>query len=100
MSSKKSIAASYEVIIREDRENTHHFLLIAAKDVTITARTSLPVSMIDNIPPFLPLCDLFIFMTPIKFCQESLTHELMVKAAIIYFRKITTEHANCVTTIN
>ena len=34
---KKSKAIPTEVIIREDRENTHHFLLIAVKDATIPA---------------------------------------------------------------
>ena len=56
--------------------------------------------MIDNILPFLPPCNLHIFMTTIKICQKHLIHELVVKAVINYFRQLTTEHAHYVTTIN
>ena len=55
LSSKKSKAFSNEVIIREDRENTHYSLLIVAKDATITAMSAFQVSVIDNILPFPPL---------------------------------------------
>ena len=39
-------------------------------------------------------------MTIIEICQKHLTHELVAKAVINYFRQITAEHANYVTTIN
>ena len=100
MSPKKSKAAPNERTIREDRKNAHHSLLIVAKDATFIALSAFPVSMIDNIAPFLPSHDLFIFMTTIKICQKSLMHELVMKAIIDCFRQITTEHAHYVTTIN
>ena len=36
----------------------------------------------------------------VEICQRHLTHELIMKAAINYFRQITTKHTNNVTTIN
>ena len=92
MSSKTSKAVPTEVLIREDRERTHHYLLIAAKDATNPARSAFPVFMIDNILIFLPPCKLFIFMTAIKICQKSLTYALVMKTVINYFRQIMTEH--------
>ena len=89
-----------EIIIKEDSENIHHSLLIVVKDTTISARIALPVSMIDNILPYLPPSDLFIFITTINICQKSLKDESVVKAVVSYNRKISTEHANYVTTIN
>ena len=50
--------------------------------------------------PVSPPCGLFIFMSTIKICQKSLTHELVVKAVIHYSRQILTEHDKYVTTIN
>ena len=88
-----------KVIIREDTENAHYTLLIVAKDVTIPALSAFPISMIDHILPFLPSCELFIFITTINVCQKSPTHELVAKAVIRYFRQITIEHADDVTTI-
>ena len=38
-----------------------------------------PLSLIDNILPFLPPHDFFIFITTINICQKEVTHELMVK---------------------
>ena len=67
---KKLKAVPNEVIIREDRESTHHSLLRMAKDATIPARSAFPVSMIDNILQFLPPHGLFIFMTNYKICQK------------------------------
>ena len=99
MSSKKLKAVPNELIIREGRENTHHSSLIAAKYSTIPARSTFPVSMIDNILPFSP-CDLFIFTTTIKICQKRLTNDLIVKVVINYFRQISTEHANYITAFN
>ena len=100
MSSKKTKTVSNEVALREDRKHTHRSLLIVAKDATIPATSALPASMIDNILPFLLPWDLFIFMTTIKISQKSVTHELVVKAVINYFRQITTEHTDYVTTMN
>ena len=70
MSLKKSKAIPYKVIIREDRENTHHSLLIAAKDATVLAGSAFPVSMTDNILPFLPPHDLFILSQPSTFVKK------------------------------
>ena len=56
--------------------------------------------MIDNILPFLPPHDLFIFMTAIKICQKHLIHALVVKAVTNCFRQLTTEHTHYVTTNN
>ena len=53
MSSKNLKVVPYKLIIREDRENTHHYLLKAAKDSTFPARRAFPASIIDNILPFL-----------------------------------------------
>ena len=55
MSSKKAKTIPDKVIIRKGREITHHSLLIAAKDATITASSAFPVSMTDNILLFPPL---------------------------------------------
>ena len=86
MSLSKSKAAPHKVTIREDREKAQSSLKVA-NDATIFSLCAFPISMIDNILPFL---------TPlnIKICHKSLTHELVVKAIINYFRQIMTEHAN------
>ena len=70
MSSKQSKGVPNEVIIRENRENKHHSLLIAAEDATIPASTAFPESMIGDILPFLLLHDLFIFIIMINVCQK------------------------------
>ena len=100
MSSKKSKAVPHEVIIRKDRENTHHSLLILAKDATIPASSGFSVFMIDTILTYLAPCYLFIFVASINIWQKSLTHDLVVKAVVNFFRQITTEHADYVSTIN
>ena len=96
---KKSKAVTHEVMIREDRNNAQSLSKVV-NDATIFASSAFPMSMIDNILPFLSPQNLFIFMTTIEICQKHLTHELVVKAVINYFRQLTTEHANYVTTIN
>ena len=73
--------------MRKDIEINHHSLLIVVKDATIPTASVFPVSMIDNILPFLPHCNLFIFFTTINLCQKCLTHELVVKAAVNYSTK-------------
>ena len=88
MSLNKSKAVPHEVTVRGKRKNEQSSLK-AANDATILARSGFPVSMLDNILPFLHSYDLFLFMTTIKICQKSLTHELVVKAVINYFRRIT-----------
>ena len=99
MSSKKSRAVPYEVTVREDRKHAQSSLK-EANDATIFALSAFPISMIDNIPPYFPHCNLFNFMITVKICQKRLTHEQVVKAVFTYFRQITTEHVNYVTTIN
>ena len=85
--------------VREDRKNAQSLSKVA-NDGTIFASSAFPMSMIDNILPLLSPWDLFNFMTTNKMCQKRLTHELVVKAVINYFRQLTTEHANYITTIN
>ena len=92
-SSKRSKAIPIEIIISNDTD-------IAAKDTTIPGRCAFPISVIGNILPFLPPCNLFFITMTINICQESQTHVLVIKAAINYFRQMTTEHADYVTTIN
>ena len=97
---KKVKVVFNEVMIRDDRENTHHSILKVAKDALILALSAFPTSMIDNSFPFLPPHELIIFMTTIIICQKSLAHECVVKAVINYFRQVITEHAGHVITIN
>ena len=71
MSPKKSRAVPHEVTVIEDRKNTQYSLKVA-NDATVFASSAFPISMIDNILPFLPPCNLFTFMTTIKICQKHL----------------------------
>ena len=78
MSPKKSKAVvPYEVTIREDRKKVQSLLKVAI-DATVLALSAFPISMIDNILPFLPPHDLFNFINTVKICQKSLMHELVV----------------------
>ena len=69
MSTKKSRAVPHEVTVKEDRKDMQSSLK-AANDAPISASSAFPISMIDNILPFHPPCDLFIFMTTIKIIKN------------------------------
>ena len=100
MSLKKSNAAPIDIMIREDTVSCPHSLLIRAKDAAIPAECVFQISIIDKTQPSLPPHSLFIFIPTINMCQESVTHKLLVIAAINYFRQITKDHADDVKTIN
>ena len=75
---KKSNTVPHEVIIIKDRKNAKSSSK-EAKDATIIPLNAFPVSMVDSILPFLPLCNFFILLTTINICQKCLTHELVVE---------------------
>ena len=97
---KKLKAIPTEVIIRKDTISHHHSLLTTVKDARITAMNASPIPVIGCILPLFPPHDLYMFSKAINTCQESLTHELVLKAAANYFRHLTKHYANYVTTIN
>ena len=86
--------------VRNDTVYCSGFLLPPAKDATITARRAFLTYVIEIILPFIPSCHLFIKTMAINICQKSLTHELVVKVVVYYFRQITKDDANYVTIIN
>ena len=72
MSPKKSRVVPHEVTVRENRKNAQSSSKIA-NNATIFASSAFPMSMIDDILPFLSPQDL-IFMTAIIICQKHLTN--------------------------
>ena len=65
MSPKKSGAVPHEVTVREDRKHAQSSLKVA-NDESVFSLSAFPMSMSDNILPFLPPCNLFIFVTTIN----------------------------------
>ena len=55
----------------------------------MSAESAFPMYVTGNVLPFLPPYNLYTFIMTINICQESLTHEYVVKAAVNYVRQIT-----------
>ena len=86
---KKVKATPTEVIMRKGKMNCHPFLLKAEKDATIPFESSLPITVIGTILPFLPPYNLYIFIMSINICQVNLTHELVVNIVVNFLILIT-----------